>query len=71
MWKDPIVEEIHKIREEHAREHNFDLDAIFLSLKEEEKKDKEQACSPRGAQSPDGGKKYVSFVNKQPAKVTS
>jgi vacuolar-type H+-ATPase subunit E/Vma4 len=29
MWKDEIVEEIHRIREEHAKTFNYDLDAIF------------------------------------------
>lgn len=29
MWKDEIVEEIHRIREEHAKAFNYDLDAMF------------------------------------------
>jgi len=29
MWKDEILEEIHKYREEYARSFNYDLDAIF------------------------------------------
>jgi hypothetical protein len=29
MWKDEILEEIHKIREEHAKAFNYDLDAMF------------------------------------------
>ena len=32
--KDPINEEIHKYRAEHAREFNFDLAAICKDLKE-------------------------------------
>lgn len=28
MWKDPIVEEIRHIREEHAKKFNYDLHAI-------------------------------------------
>ncbi|MCC6126973.1 MAG: hypothetical protein IT426_18600 [Pirellulales bacterium] len=31
-WRDPIVEEIHRIREEHAARFNFDLDAIARDL---------------------------------------
>lgn len=31
--KDPIIEELHRIRKEHAAEFNFDLDAIFADLK--------------------------------------
>ena len=38
MWEDPIVARLHKIREEHAREFNFDLQAIYRDLKEEEAK---------------------------------
>jgi hypothetical protein len=34
---DPIVEEIRKIRDEHAARFNYDLDAIFLDIKESEK----------------------------------
>jgi hypothetical protein len=28
MWRDPIVQEIHRIRDEHARKFNYDLHAI-------------------------------------------
>ncbi|NEO14587.1 MULTISPECIES: hypothetical protein [unclassified Moorena] len=28
MWKDEILEEIHKIREQHAKSFNYDLQAI-------------------------------------------
>lgn len=28
MWQDPVVEEIHSIREEHAKRFNYDLHAI-------------------------------------------
>ena len=38
MWEDPIVERIHKIREEHARKFDFDLQAIYNDLKAQEKK---------------------------------
>ena len=36
MWKDPIVEEVRKIREAHAVRHGYDLRAIFEELKREE-----------------------------------
>ena len=29
MWHDEIVDEIHKIREEHAKSFDYDLDAMF------------------------------------------
>ena len=32
-WKDPIIEEIRKIREEHAAKFNYDLDAIVEDVK--------------------------------------
>lgn len=45
MWEDPIVKEIHKFREEHAKKFNFDLRAIFFDLKEQEKKEKRHVVS--------------------------
>jgi len=38
MWRDPIVEEIHKIREKHAQKFYFDLKAIYRDIKQQEKK---------------------------------
>jgi hypothetical protein len=35
---DLIVQEIRRIRQEHARKFNFDLDAIFNDFKEKERK---------------------------------
>ena len=32
MWKDPIVEEIRRYRDEYAARFNYDLDAIFRDL---------------------------------------
>jgi hypothetical protein len=37
MWKDPIVEEIHQFREEHAKRFNYDLKAIFEDFKAQER----------------------------------
>jgi hypothetical protein len=34
---DPIVEEIRKIREEHAARFNYDLDAIYEDCKKSER----------------------------------
>jgi hypothetical protein len=36
MWKDEIVEEIHRIREEYAKSLNYDLDAIFADLRKKQ-----------------------------------
>lgn len=33
MWKDEILEEIHKYREEHAKSFNYDLHAIVEDLR--------------------------------------
>ncbi len=33
MWTDPIVEEIHKIREAYAARFNYDFDAIYEDIK--------------------------------------
>ena len=37
MWADPIVEEGRKVREVHAAQFNYDLEAIYRDLKREEK----------------------------------
>lgn len=55
MWKDPIIEEIHKIREEHAKKFDYDLDKIFADLKKQEFK---------------SGKKFVSLPIKRIKKNT-
>ena len=36
MFKDPIVEEVRKYREEYAAQFNFDLNAMFDDLKAKE-----------------------------------
>jgi hypothetical protein len=36
--KDPIVEEVRRIREENAADFNYDVDAIFADLKRSEAK---------------------------------
>ncbi len=38
MWRDPIVEEIHAIREQIARECDFDLRRIIHSLRTKEER---------------------------------
>ena len=34
MWKDPIVEEVRRFRDEHAARFNYDIDAIVQDLQE-------------------------------------
>jgi hypothetical protein len=36
MRKDPIVEEIHKVREAHAKRFHYDLDAIFADMQKKQ-----------------------------------
>ncbi len=35
---DPIVKEVRRVRDAHAARFNYDLDAIFQDIKEQEKK---------------------------------
>lgn len=41
MWEDEIIEELHKIREEHTKYFNYDFKAIFADWQ------KRQAASGR------------------------
>ncbi len=34
MWKDPLVEEILKFRDQYASQHNHDIDAIFEDIQQ-------------------------------------
>ena len=51
MWNDPIVEEVRKTRDEHAKKFNYDLQAIVADLK------KQQTASKH---------KFVTFPPKRP-----
>lgn len=37
MRNDPVIEEIHKVRNKYAEQFGFDLDAMFADLKIKEK----------------------------------
>lgn len=56
MWKDPIVEEIHQIREQIAREHGNDLHAIVQHFQAKERETQRQTQ-----------RRVVSFPPKRPA----
>lgn len=58
MWKDPIVEEVRKVREEHAARFDYDLERIFQDLKEQEQKSgrKVVSLSPRRPETSEVGK---------------
>jgi hypothetical protein len=36
MWNDPIVEEVRKVRDAHAKKFNYDLQAIVADLKKQQ-----------------------------------
>lgn len=36
MWKDEIIEEVRKAREEYAAKFNYDIDAIYKDVKRRE-----------------------------------
>ncbi|MGE0825623.1 MAG: hypothetical protein AB7G75_02830 [Candidatus Binatia bacterium] len=38
MWKDPVVEEVRAIRDAYAKQFNYNLEAIYRDLKEQENK---------------------------------
>jgi hypothetical protein len=45
MWKDEILEEIHRIREEHAKAFNYDLQAICDDLQKKQSESGRQLIS--------------------------
>jgi hypothetical protein len=49
MWTDPIIEEIHKIRQAHAAKFNYDIHAIVKDFQEKQKR---------------SGRAVVSFIDK-------
>ena len=51
MPRDPIVEEMRRIKEEHAAKFNYDIEAMGKSLQEEQKR---------------SGVKVVSYARKRP-----
>jgi hypothetical protein len=50
MWKDPVVEEVRKARQDHAAQFGYDLRALYNDLKATEKLE---------------GRKVVSFPSKR------
>ena len=46
MWKDPIVEEIRKVRDDHAAKFGYDLDAIVKDIQEQERESDREFASP-------------------------
>ena len=47
MWKDPVVEEIRAVRDEYARQFNYNIEAICRDLREQEARgDREVVALP-------------------------
>ncbi len=46
MTNDPIVDEIRKGRDDHAKKFNYDLDLIVKALQEDEKKSSDKFVNP-------------------------
>jgi len=46
MFKDEIVSEIHRYREEYARSFNYDLNAIFEDLREKQAAHRHKLVKP-------------------------
>lgn len=45
MWDDEIVEEVRKVRLEYAAKFNYDLEAIFKDIKQQEEKSARKVVS--------------------------
>ena len=45
MWRDHIVDETRKSRDEYAAKFNYDLEAIYRDLKEKEEKSEREVVS--------------------------
>jgi hypothetical protein len=44
MWQDEILDEIHKIREEHTKSFNYDLDAMFADWQKRQSEGGTRSC---------------------------
>ena len=60
MWKDEIVEEVRRVRDEYAAKFNYDFDAIFEDIKKQENQTKRKVVSllPKKVQLPEVEKAY-------------
>ncbi len=60
MWKNEIVEEVRKVRDEYAAKFNYDLDAIYEDIKKQEKQSRRKvvSLSPKKIELPEVEKVY-------------
>ena len=45
MWEDEIVKEVRKVRDEYAARFDYDLEAIYRDIKEQEKRSHRKVVS--------------------------
>ena len=45
MYRDEIVEEVRRIKEEHAAEYDYDIRAMFRALREKQRKSGRKVAS--------------------------
>jgi hypothetical protein len=48
MQRDPVVEEIRRIKEAHAARYNYDIHAMCKDLREEQNRSGAEVVSPTG-----------------------
>lgn len=61
MYVDPIVQEIHQIREQHCQQFQFDLHKIFADVKQRERQSQNRIVnfSVKKAQEPNNAVKLT------------
>lgn len=47
MWKDSIIEEIHKYREDYLKQFNYDLHAVCQDIRKKENKNERPFITPK------------------------
>lgn len=47
MWEDEVLEELHQIREEHAKAFDYDFKAIFADWQKKQLESNKQLVSPQ------------------------
>ena len=45
MWEDEIVEQVRRVRDEYAAKFNYDLEAIYKEIKEQEEQNQHRVVS--------------------------
>lgn len=73
MWSDPIIEEIHKFRDEHAARFGYDIDKLLDDIQAAERCSDQPAISlmPRMEQELLVAKGSISLAHQLPIQTTS